>query len=203
MPHRTETAPNATEPDDEDPAPAVPIGERSGDDQERGQDRQVAAADVRLALEDAQRGDLEAPGRSASGRGSRPCCRGRRSPTRRSPRAGSSAGRGSCRRQGHRAGEVIARQCRTAADMLTPMPGPGPIALVGSGEFLPAMNEVDAGLLAATRPLAAPGRHPADRLLARRRGRLPALGGDGHRALRGARRRGRARPRPRPLRRGR
>jgi cyanophycinase len=30
------------------------------------------------------------------------------------------------------------------------MPGPGPIALVGSGEFLPAMSEIDAGLLAAT-----------------------------------------------------
>jgi cyanophycinase len=30
------------------------------------------------------------------------------------------------------------------------MPGPGPIALVGSGEFLPTMAEVDAGLLAAT-----------------------------------------------------
>jgi cyanophycinase len=34
--------------------------------------------------------------------------------------------------------------------MLTGMPGPGPIALVGSGEFLPAMSEIDAGLLAAT-----------------------------------------------------
>jgi cyanophycinase len=32
--------------------------------------------------------------------------------------------------------------------MLTPMPGP--VALVGSGEFLPAMGDVDAGLLAAT-----------------------------------------------------
>jgi cyanophycinase len=30
------------------------------------------------------------------------------------------------------------------------MPGTGPIALVGSGEFLPAMAEIDAGLLAAT-----------------------------------------------------
>jgi cyanophycinase len=30
------------------------------------------------------------------------------------------------------------------------MPGQGPIALVGSGEFLPAMSEIDAGLLAAT-----------------------------------------------------
>lgn len=30
------------------------------------------------------------------------------------------------------------------------MPGPGPIALVGSGEFLPAMAEIDAGLLAST-----------------------------------------------------
>ena len=27
---------------------------------------------------------------------------------------------------------------------------PGPVALVGSGEFLPAMGDVDAGLLAAT-----------------------------------------------------
>lgn len=34
--------------------------------------------------------------------------------------------------------------------MLTRMPGSGPIALVGSGEFLPAMNETDAALLAAT-----------------------------------------------------
>jgi cyanophycinase-like exopeptidase len=34
--------------------------------------------------------------------------------------------------------------------MLTRMPGPGPIALVGSGEFLPAMSEIDAALLAAT-----------------------------------------------------
>jgi cyanophycinase len=33
--------------------------------------------------------------------------------------------------------------------MLSSMPGPGPIALVGSGEFLPAMREVDATLLAA------------------------------------------------------
>jgi cyanophycinase-like exopeptidase len=30
------------------------------------------------------------------------------------------------------------------------MPGPGPIALVGSGEFLPAMAEIDAALLAAS-----------------------------------------------------
>ena len=34
--------------------------------------------------------------------------------------------------------------------MLTRMPGPGPIALIGSGEFLPGMNEIDAGLLAAS-----------------------------------------------------
>jgi len=34
--------------------------------------------------------------------------------------------------------------------MLSRMPESGPIALVGSGEFLPAMNEIDAALLAAT-----------------------------------------------------
>jgi hypothetical protein len=38
-------------------------------------------------------------------------------------------------------------------DMLRRMPGPGPIALIGSGEFLPVMNEIDASLLATT------GRH--------------------------------------------
>src|SRR5262245_21933381 len=34
--------------------------------------------------------------------------------------------------------------------MLTLMLGSGPIALVGSGEFLPVMDEIDAGLLAAS-----------------------------------------------------
>ena len=34
--------------------------------------------------------------------------------------------------------------------MLTGMPGPGPIALIGSGEFLPGMRDIDAGLLAST-----------------------------------------------------
>jgi len=34
--------------------------------------------------------------------------------------------------------------------MLSRMPESGPIALVGSGEFLPAMNDIDAALLAAT-----------------------------------------------------
>jgi len=34
--------------------------------------------------------------------------------------------------------------------MLTGMPGSGPIALVGSAEFLPAMSEIDADLLVAT-----------------------------------------------------
>jgi cyanophycinase len=34
--------------------------------------------------------------------------------------------------------------------MLRSMPEPGPIALVGSGEFLPAMDDIDASLLAAS-----------------------------------------------------
>ena len=34
--------------------------------------------------------------------------------------------------------------------MLSRMPGPGPIALVGSGEFLPTMADIDAELLAAS-----------------------------------------------------
>ena len=78
---------------------------------------------------------------------------------------------------------------------------PGPVALVGAGEFLPAMAEFDAGLLASTGRAPAARRDPADGVVPRRRGRLPALGGDGRRPLRGARRRGRAGPRPRPGRR--
>jgi cyanophycinase len=34
--------------------------------------------------------------------------------------------------------------------MLSRMSGPGPIALIGSGEFLPTMSEIDAGLLVAS-----------------------------------------------------
>jgi cyanophycinase len=41
-------------------------------------------------------------------------------------------------------------QCRTGADILTSMTEPGSIALVGSGEFLPGMDDVDAALLRAT-----------------------------------------------------
>src|SRR5258705_909447 len=43
---------------------------------------------------------------------------------------------------------VMSAQCRTGPDMLPCMPGA--VALVGSGEFLPAMNQVDAALLALT-----------------------------------------------------
>lgn len=43
---------------------------------------------------------------------------------------------------------LIRGQCRTRTAILSGMPGP--VALVGSGEFLPAMRELDAGLLAAT-----------------------------------------------------
>ena len=39
--------------DREDPPPAVVVGQRAGQDQQRGEDRQVAADDVGLALEDA------------------------------------------------------------------------------------------------------------------------------------------------------
>ena len=81
-----------------------------------------------------------APRRSASGRGSRSCCRGRRSRTRRWRRQERPA-----LGAGHVPGSVA--QARICSDR---MPGPGPIALVGSGEFLPAMAEIDAALLAAS-----------------------------------------------------
>src|SRR6266566_4613473 len=43
---------------------------------------------------------------------------------------------------------IMSRQFRTALRILTRMQGL--VALVGSGEFLAAMSEIDAGLLAAT-----------------------------------------------------
>jgi hypothetical protein len=44
--------PEPDQADDEDPSPAVFVGHGSGDDQEGGQDGQVPAVDVGLALED-------------------------------------------------------------------------------------------------------------------------------------------------------
>ena len=84
--------------------------------------------------------------------------------------------------------------------MLTRMPG-STVALVGSGEFLPAMTEIDAGLLAATGRSPAPRRDPADGVLAGRDEVFQRWASMGVEPLLGARRRGRAGPRPRSVRR--
>ena len=53
------------QPDGVDPAPAVVVGQGAGQDQQRGQHREVAADDVGLALEDADERSPAAPGRCA------------------------------------------------------------------------------------------------------------------------------------------
>ncbi len=82
--------------------------------------------------------------------------------------------------------------------MLTRMPGP--VALVGSGEFLPAMASFDADLLAVDRPVPPARGDPADGVLAGRQRSLPPLGDPGFGPLHVARRRGRAGAGPGPRR---
>ena len=48
-----------------DASPAVVVGQGAGQDEQRGEDRQVAADDVGLALEDADQASRAAPGRCA------------------------------------------------------------------------------------------------------------------------------------------
>ena len=60
--------PERREPDDEDPATAVPVGQGARDDEERGQHREVAAGDVRLALERADLGGGQVERRWSAGR---------------------------------------------------------------------------------------------------------------------------------------
>ena len=52
-PHRAEVAANPIEADRVDPAPAVVVGQPAGQDEQRGEDGEIAADDVVLALEDA------------------------------------------------------------------------------------------------------------------------------------------------------
>ena len=201
------------EADGEDPAPAVVVGQGAGQDEQRGEDREVARDGVRLTLEHRDGGRVrqlpadrrqrevhhgaveEHDGRAEDGREHRPAlglghvasacmCGECRSGRGRRPPVGAAAGLGSSTRP-------RTRPC----SRLPPMPGP--VALVGAGEFLAPMAEFDRSLLAATgraRPrvvilptAAAPDGEAT----------LPRLGRDGRRALRVAGRRGGARARAR------
>ena len=63
----------AREPDGVDPAPAVVVGQRAGEDQQGGEDREIAADDVGLALEDAEDRRRAVRGRCWAARRSRWC----------------------------------------------------------------------------------------------------------------------------------
>ena len=135
------------EPDRVDTPPAVVIGQGSGQDEERGECREVPADDIRLALEDADDGrrqllsDLlerdvhdraveEDSTRSDDRRDEGPALAG-----------GHRSKSGRCAR---RASRVRRRRWIDSPSM------PGPVALVGAGEFLPAMSDFDAVLLGLT-----------------------------------------------------
>ena len=67
-PHSAGGDGEAGQADGVDPPPAVVVRQRAGQDQQRGEHRQVAADDVGLALEDADQRWPAARGRSAAGR---------------------------------------------------------------------------------------------------------------------------------------
>ncbi len=135
------------EPDGVDLAPAVVVGQGTRQDEQRGEDREVAADDVGLTLEDAderprqlladvlERGVDDRPVEEDR---TRPDDRADEGPALSGGHAGSSG-----RAVGGRDGHVW-----PVSHRLTAMPGP--VALVGAGEFLPAMAEFDAGLLASS-----------------------------------------------------
>ena len=117
-----------------DPPPAVVIGQRAGEDEERGEDRQVAADDVGLALEDTDQGGRQFPADARQG------------DVDDGPVEEHGAGPDDRRQQGP---ALARRHCR-AVSQIDSRGMPGPVALVGAGEFLPAMAEIDADLLAST-----------------------------------------------------
>ena len=156
--------PNPIEPDGEHAPPAVVVGEGAGEQEQRGEDREVAADDVGLALERRdEAGRQLAPdvrqrqvhdraveedhGRAEDRREHGPALgRGHRSPW----RASSECVRGpiGASNPGPPAAPGLAgshfRRLIYAAAV------PGPVALVGAGEFLAPMAEFDRGLLEAT-----------------------------------------------------
>ena len=133
----------ADQPDRVDPPPPVVVGQRAGQDQQRGEDRQVAADDVGLALEDADQGRRQVLADVLE----RGVDDGRIEEDR--TRADDGADEGPALARGHVVGSVAAVPgFGQGPARLSAMPGP--VALIGAGEFLPAMADVDAGLLLAT-----------------------------------------------------
>ena len=135
------------EADGVDAAATVVVGQRAGEDEQGGQHREVAADDVGLALEhaDERAGQLlpDVLERRVDDRAVEED--GTRSDDRRDERpalpcghrgdgwSGAGGGRGHLGAVSHRLSAM-----------------PGPVALVGAGEFLPSMLEFDAGLLASS-----------------------------------------------------
>ena len=67
-PHRPDVDREARQPDGVDPPPAVVVGQGAGEDQQGGEDREIAADDVGLTLEDADDRRRAARARSAAAR---------------------------------------------------------------------------------------------------------------------------------------
>ena len=67
-PHSADVSANPIRPMRVDAAPTVVVGQGAGQDEQRGEDGEVAADDVGLALEDADESRPAAPGRCAAAR---------------------------------------------------------------------------------------------------------------------------------------
>ena len=178
--------------DREDPAPAVVVGQGAGQDEQRGQDREVAADDVGLALEDA-----EERGRQllADLLGSATFTIVPSRKTAPDPMIVATSvqrwrvvmrSRARCRGVAEvgRRGSVAARAVRGNGRGRLSRRCPDPWRSSAPVSSFPRWPSSTPACSAATGRAAAARRDPADRLVPRRRGRLPALGGDGRRALR-------------------
>ena len=116
-PHSTRRHAEADQADDEHPPPAVEVGQRAGQDEQRAERQQVAVLDVVLALEDVdEEARLAADCRQRDGQ--HRCSRGRRCSSRARRRRASSSCASSSAAQGA-APSIV--QCRAVAhDGVTP-----------------------------------------------------------------------------------
>ena len=126
-PHKAGRDGEAGQADRVDPTAAVVVGQRAGQDEQGGEDGQVAADDVGLALEDAD----ERGGQLASDAAAGPTFT--IVPSRNTAPDPMIVATRVQRWRGVMLGSVADRLSRAM---------PGPVALVGAGEFLPAMTGV-------------------------------------------------------------
>ena len=157
-----------------DPPPAVVVGQGAGQDEQGGEDRQVAADDVRLALEDADHGGRQVLADPRQGDvDDGPVEEDRAGPDDRRDEGPALAWASCVPAPRIAVADRLSRHARTRGARRRRRVPPR------DGRLRRRPARLD-----RARPTAR--RDPADGVVPRRRGRLPALGGDGRRPLRRA-----------------